>query len=310
MIDFEIAGVDMKFATFERDSKLFPGVVVGEYAVRLDSFGTIRKLVSGGSVSMLSFIEIADATLLSALKGEIDSLSESELLRMAEREEAFGINEVRLRAPIPRPPAVFCLGFNFRSHAPELKRPVPEVPVVFMKPSKSVVGPEDEIVLPKESARVDYEVELCVVIGKGGRYIPRSEAYSRIFGYTVLNDITARDIQQRDFSLARPWLRSKGFDTFAPIGPFVVTGDEVGDPMSLSLSLSVNGEIRQSSRTGEMIFDVPSVVEYISSFTTLEPGALIAMGTPEKIGQLHDGDLVEATVERIGTLRNRAVLEK
>ncbi|MBC7127015.1 MAG: fumarylacetoacetate hydrolase family protein [Candidatus Methanosuratus sp.] len=229
---------------------------------------------------------------------------------MEEKRVAVKLNEARLRAPITRPPAVFCLGFNFRSHAPELKRPVPEVPIVFMKPSRSVVGPGDEIVLPKVSARVDYEVELCVVIGKGGRYIPRSEAYSRIFGYTVLNDITARDIQQRDFSLARPWLRSKGFDTFAPIGPFIVTGDEVGDPMSLSLSLSVNGEVRQSSRTSEMIFDVPSVVEYISSFTTLEPGALIAMGTPEKIGQLHDGDTVEATVERIGTLRNRAVLER
>ncbi|MEN3016286.1 MAG: fumarylacetoacetate hydrolase family protein [Candidatus Methanosuratincola petrocarbonis] len=300
----------MKFATFEQGSKLFPGMVVGEYLVRLDLLETIRGLLGGVDLDLLSFIELADEALLSSLKEEVDSLSGSELLGMEEKRVAVKLNEARLRAPITRPPAVFCLGFNFRSHAPELKRPVPEVPIVFMKPSRSVVGPGDEIVLPKVSARVDYEVELCVVIGKGGRYIPRSEAYSRIFGYTVLNDITARDIQQRDFSLARPWLRSKGFDTFAPIGPFIVTGDEVGDPMSLSLSLSVNGEVRQSSRTSEMIFDVPSVVEYISSFTTLEPGALIAMGTPEKIGQLHDGDTVEATVERIGTLRNRAVLER
>jgi len=300
----------MKFATFEQGSKLFPGVVAGEYLVRLDSLEPIKEIIGGADLSLLSFIELADGALLSSLKEAFGSLSGSDLIGMEERREAVRLNEARLRAPITRPPAVFCLGFNFRSHAPELKRPVPEVPVVFMKPSRSVVGPGDEIVLPKASARVDYEVELCVVIGKGGRYIPRSEAYSRIFGYTVLNDITARDIQQRDFSLARPWLRSKGFDTFAPIGPFIVTGDEIGDPMSLSLSLSVNGEVRQSSRTSEMIFDVPSVVEYISSFTTLEPGALIAMGTPEKIGQLHDGDVVEATVERIGTLRNRAVLER
>lgn len=300
----------MKFATFEQGSKLFPGVVVGEYVVRLDSLEPVKGQVSGDVLSLLSFIGLADEALLSALKKEVESLSGTQLLGMADRREAFRLDKVRLRAPITRPPAVFCLGFNFRSHAPELKRPVPEVPVVFMKPSRAVIGPDDEIVLPKASTRVDYEVELCVVMGKGGRYIPRSEAYSKIFGYTVLNDITARDIQQRDFSLARPWLRSKGFDTFAPIGPFVVTGDEVGDPMSLSLSLSVNGEVRQSSRTGEMLFDVPSVVEYISSFTTLEPGALIAMGTPEKIGQLHDGDVVEATVERIGTLRNRAVLER
>ncbi len=300
----------MKFATFEQGEKLLPGVVVGDHVIRLGSLESVKGILGGTGLSLLSFIELADGELLSALEEEVASLSGADLLGMAGRQDAFRLDEVRLRAPITRPPAVFCLGFNFRSHAPELKRPVPEVPVVFMKPSRSVVGPGDEIVLPKASTRVDYEVELCVVIGKGGRYIPRSEAYSRIFGYTVLNDITARDIQQRDFSLARPWLRSKGFDTFAPTGPFVVTGGEVGDPMSLSLSLSVNGEVRQSSKTSEMIFDVPSVVEYISSFTTLEPGALIAMGTPEKIGQLHDGDVVEATVERIGTLRNRAVLER
>lgn len=299
----------MRFVTFENGSGIFPGIVKENFIIRLDSLSSVKRRGLGCS-SMLSFIESADQGLLTEIAKEIGSLSEGSLSDMVEKGEAFRLGGVRIRAPILRPPAVFCLGFNFRSHAPELKRPVPEVPVVFMKPSKSVIGPDEEIVLPKVSSRVDYEVELCVVIGKGGRYIPRSDAYSRIFGYTVLNDITARDIQQRDFSLARPWLRSKGFDTFAPIGPFIVTGDEVGDPMSLSLSLSVNGEVRQSSRTGEMIFDVPSVVEYISSFTTLEPGALIAMGTPEKIGQLHDGDVVEATVERVGTLRNRAVLER
>ncbi|MBM5804455.1 MAG: fumarylacetoacetate hydrolase family protein [Candidatus Verstraetearchaeota archaeon] len=223
--------------------------------------------------------------------------------------DAFRLKDVRLKAPLPRPPAVFCLGFNFRSHAPELKRPIPEVPVIFMKPSASVVGPDEEVVLPKVASRVDYEVELTVVMGKGGRYIPRSEAYRRIFGYTVLNDITARDVQQKDFSLSRPWLRSKGFDTFAPLGPFIVTQDEVGDPMNLELSLKVNGEIKQRSNTKEMIFDVLAIVEYISSFTTLEPGSVIATGTPEKIGQLHDGDVVEAYVEKIGTLRNKAVQE-
>lgn len=299
----------MRFVTFENGSCPLPGAVKGDFIIRIDSLSTIKRRGLRCD-SMLSFIEHADQGLLAEMAGEIDSLSENCLLDMVKAGEAFRASEARLRAPIPRPPAVFCLGFNFRSHAPELKRPVPEVPVVFMKPSKSVIGPGEEIILPKVSARVDYEVELCVVIGKGGRYIPRSEAYSRIFGYTILNDITARDIQQKDFSLARPWLRSKGFDTFAPIGPAIVTTDEIKDPMDLSLSLSVNGEMRQNSRTSEMIFDVPTVVEYISSFTTLEPGSLIAMGTPEKIGQLHDGDLVEATVERIGTLRNRAVMER
>ncbi|MDI9643871.1 MAG: fumarylacetoacetate hydrolase family protein [Candidatus Verstraetearchaeota archaeon] len=300
----------MRFATFEYGSSIFSGVVAGDFVVRLDSLSSTKEIFRKRAPSELPLKELSEESLFSELVSEVLSLSEGKLVVMGSRGEAFRLGEVRLRAPITRPPAVFCLGFNFRSHAPELKRPIPEVPVVFMKPSRSVIGPDDEIVLPKVSSRVDYEVELCVVVGKGGRYVSRSDAYSRIFGYTVLNDITARDIQQRDFALSRPWLRSKGFDTFAPIGPFIVTGEEVGDPMDLSLSLSVNGELRQSSRTSEMIFDVPTVVEYISSFTTLEPGALIAMGTPDKIGQLQDGDVVEATVERIGTLRNRAVLEK
>lgn len=150
---------------------------------------------------------------------------------------------------------------------------------------------------------------MTIVMGKGGRNIPRAKAYERIFGYTILNDITARDIQQKDFSLSRPWLRSKGFDSFAPMGPCVVTQDEIENPMNLELALKVNGEERQHSNTKEMIFDIPSIVEYVSAFTTLEPGSVIATGTPEKIGQLHDKDLVEAYVEKIGTLRNRAVQE-
>jgi 2-keto-4-pentenoate hydratase/2-oxohepta-3-ene-1,7-dioic acid hydratase in catechol pathway len=179
-----------------------------------------------------------------------------------------------------------------------------------MKPSAAVVGPEDNVVIPKIAGRVDYEVELAIVIGKGGRNIARSEAYKRIFGYTVINDITARDIELRDFSLSRPWLRSKGFDTFAPMGSFIVTQDEIGDPMNLELKLTVNSEIRQQSRTKEMIFDVPSIMEYISSFTTLESGSIIATGTPEKIGQLYDGDMIEAYIEKIGTLKNKAVQER
>ncbi|MBC7120032.1 MAG: fumarylacetoacetate hydrolase family protein [Candidatus Methanosuratus sp.] len=289
---------------------MLSGVVNGDCIIRLGAIPSLKGGLEGDEPALLSLIGAADDRVLQLLREDVEQLAPSEVSEKVRSGDAFRLCDIRLRAPIPRPPSVFCLGFNFRSHAPELKRPVPEVPVVFMKPSRSVVGPDDDIVLPKVSSRVDYEVELCVVIGKGGRYIPREGAYSRIFGYTVLNDITARDIQQKDFSLARPWLRSKGFDTFAPTGPFLVTGDEAGDPMSLSLSLSVNREVRQRSRTSEMIFDVPTVVEYISSFTTLEPGALIAMGTPEKIGQLHDGDVVEATVERIGTLRNRAVLER
>lgn len=262
------------------------------------------------SRDLLQFIEYIDDSTLILLKKELESIPRSRIDEMVKGGDAIKIEEVRLRAPLLRPPAVFCLGFNYRSHAPELNRPVPEVPIVFLKPSASVIGPEEEIILPKVSNRVDYEVELAIVMGKGGRYIKRSEAYKRIFGYTILNDITARDLQQKDFSLSRPWLRSKGFDTFAPIGPVIVTHDEIGDPMALNLELRVNGEVKQKSNTKEMIFDVPTIVEYISAFTTLEPGSIIATGTPEKIGQLQDGDIVEAYIEKIGTLKNKAVSER
>jgi len=300
----------MRFVTFEHKKQTFPGVVHGDLVIKLSSFLSLRGLYLSSSRDLLPFIAGADEDTFRLLREELDSFSPTTLSSMTASRDAFKLKGVRLKAPLPRPPAVFCLGFNYRSHAPELKRPIPEVPVVFMKPSAAVIGPEDNVVLPKVAKRVDYEVELAVVMGKGGRYIPRSEVYRRIFGYTVLNDITARDIELRDFSLSRPWLRSKGFDTFAPLGPFIVTQDEVGNPMNLELSLKVNGEIKQQSRTKEMIFEVPAIVEYISSFTTLEPGSVIATGTPEKIGQLHDGDVVEAYVERIGTLKNRAVKER
>jgi 2-keto-4-pentenoate hydratase/2-oxohepta-3-ene-1,7-dioic acid hydratase in catechol pathway len=300
----------MKFATFEHKKRTFPGVIKGDLVIKLGSLLSLRDLNLSDSNDLLPFISGVNETTMHLLKEELVSISSSSISALVKSGEAMKLSRVRLKAPLLRPPAIFCLGFNYRSHAPELKRPVPEVPVTFMKPSAAVVGPDKDIVLPKVANRVDYEVELTIVVGRGGRNILKREAYHSIFGYTVLNDITARDIQQRDFSLARPWLRSKGFDTFAPLGPFIVTQDEIGDPMDLELKLVVNGQVKQQSRTREMIFDIPSIVEYISSFTKLEPGSVIATGTPEKIGQLYNGDIIEAYVEKIGTLRNRAVLER
>jgi len=300
----------MRLATVENNSEIFPVVSKGDHVIRLKSFISLRDIDFSSCRCLLPLIQGADGKVMKLFKEELNSISDTTLAAMFKSGDAFKLKDIKLKAPLLRPPAVFCLGFNYRSHAPELKRPVPEVPVVFMKPSKAVVGPDDNVILPKVATRVDYEVELTIVMGKGGRNIAKSDAYPTVFGYTVLNDITARDIQQKDFSLARPWLRSKGFDTFAPIGPFIVTSDEVENPMDLELKLSVDGEIRQQSRTREMIFDVPTIVEYISSFTALEPGSIIATGTPEKIGQLHDGEVVEAYVEKIGTLRNKAVQEK
>lgn len=300
----------MRLLTFETAGKTFPGIMKEATVIKLGSLLSLRGLGLSDARDLLPFIEKADPNTMRLMKEELQSLSSKTLEEMLGSGDAFPIESVIAKAPVPRPPAVFCLGFNYRSHAPELKRPIPEVPVIFMKPSMAVVGPDADVILPRAATRVDYEVELTVVMGLGGRSIPRGEAYGRVFGYTVLNDITARDIQQKDFSLARPWLRSKGFDTFAPMGPCIVTQDEIGDPMNLELSLRINGEERQRSRTREMIFDIPAIIEYVSAFTTLEPGSVIATGTPEKIGQLHDGDLVEAYVEKIGTLKNRAVQER
>ncbi len=299
----------MRFMTFESAGNTFPGIVKNATVIKLGSLLSLRSLGLSDSRDLLPFIEKADQNILRLMGEELQSISAKSLSDMAKGGDAFPLEAVRAKAPLPRPPAVFCLGFNYRSHAPELKRPIPEVPIIFMKPSKAVAGPDDKIVLPKVATRVDFEVELTIVMGKGGRSIPRGKAYGSVFGYTILNDITARDIQQKDFSLARPWLRSKGFDSFAPMGPFIVTPDEIGDPMNLELALRVNGEVRQHSNTKEMIFDIPAIVEYVSAFTTLEPGSVIATGTPEKIGQLHDRDMVEAYIEKIGTLRNQAVQE-
>ncbi|MEM0286363.1 MAG: fumarylacetoacetate hydrolase family protein [Candidatus Methanomethyliaceae archaeon] len=286
----------MKFATCEYKGKTFPCVIKNNIAIKISYILNIEMK------DLLPFIEIANEEILKKIENEINN-------KEIDNENIFKISDLKLRAPILRPPAIFCLGFNYRAHAPELKRPIPEEPIVFMKPSISVIGPNDYIILPKISKRVDYEVELAIIIGKKGRYIKKEDAYDYIFGYTILNDITARDIQEKDFSLSRPWLRSKGFDTFAPIGPYIVTKDEIGRNVELDLELRVNGEIRQKSNTKEMIFDVYTIIEYISSFTTLEPGTIIATGTPEKIGQLKDGDIVEAYIEKIGILRNKVIKE-
>ncbi|MCS7098002.1 MAG: fumarylacetoacetate hydrolase family protein [Candidatus Methanomethyliaceae archaeon] len=290
----------MRFATCEYKGATFPCVIKDNFAIKLSHFINISTMRD-----LLPFIEVANDEVLRKIESEL-----KEIKMEVDNEIIFKLSDLKLRAPILRPPAVFCLGFNYRAHAPELKRSIPEEPIVFMKPSVSVIGPEDYIILPKASKRVDYEVELAIVIGRGGRYISKERAYESIFGYTILNDITARDIQEKDFALSRPWLRSKGFDTFAPIGPFIVTRDEIGYPIELELELRVNGNLRQKSNTREMIFDVKTIIEYISSFTTLESGTIIATGTPEKVGQLNEGDVVEAYVEKIGVLRNKVIREK
>jgi 2-keto-4-pentenoate hydratase/2-oxohepta-3-ene-1,7-dioic acid hydratase in catechol pathway len=205
---------------------------------------------------------------------------------------------VQITAPCS-PTKIVAVGLNYKDHADELNMELPETPLLFMKPSTSVIGPNESIVLPKASERIDYEAELAIVISKPARNVSARDAVDYILGYTCLNDVTARDLQRKDGQ----WTRAKGFDTFCPIGPWIET--EI-DPSDLSIELILNGEVKQSSRTSELIFEPADLIEFISSVMTLLPGDVIATGTTSGIGPMKDGDEVEVRIQDIGSLMNRA----
>ncbi len=226
---------------------------------------------------------------------------------------SHSIQEVRLLAPVPRPPKFICIGLNYLDHAKETGQQVPKVPTVFNKFTNVVIGPDAQIVLPAASKAPDYEAELAVVIGPGGRNIPADSAMDHVFGYTIVNDVSARDIQ----NATSQWLLGKTCDTFAPMGPWIVTADEIADPQVLDISLEIGGELLQNSNTRELIFRIPRLIEYISSVVTLEPGDIIATGTPGGIGftrkpqrLLKAGDEVIIRIQGIGELRNPVVAEE
>jgi 2-keto-4-pentenoate hydratase/2-oxohepta-3-ene-1,7-dioic acid hydratase in catechol pathway len=219
---------------------------------------------------------------------------------------------VKMLAPVPRPPKLICIGLNYLDHAKETGQQVPDVPTVFNKFTNVVIGPGESIVLPKASKAPDYEAEMAIVIGPGGRNIPASKAMDHVFGYTIVNDVSARDIQ----NATSQWLLGKTCDTFAPMGPWIVTADEIVDPHALDIWLEIDGHRLQNSNTRELIFKIPRLIEYISSVVTLEPGDVIATGTPGGIGfkrnpqrLLKPGDEVVIHVDGIGELRNPVVAE-
>ena len=207
------------------------------------------------------------------------------------------LSEVRLLAPC-EPSKIVAVGLNYRDHAEELNMKLPEEPLLFLKPSSSVIGPGDAIIMPRQSARVDYEAELAIVIGIEAKGVSEKDAGKFILGYTCLNDVTARDLQNKDGQ----WTRAKGFDTFCPLGPWIET--EI-DPFDLKIDLLLNGQSKQSSRTSNMIFNPFKLVEFISGVMTLFPGDVIATGTTSGIGPMCDGDTVEVRIESLGSLVNR-----
>jgi 2-keto-4-pentenoate hydratase/2-oxohepta-3-ene-1,7-dioic acid hydratase in catechol pathway len=225
---------------------------------------------------------------------------------------SFALDSVQLLAPIPRPPKLICVGLNYRDHAQETKMEIPKVPTIFSKFSTAVTGPGDPIVLPKNSSQPDYEAEFAFVIGLGGRHISAGDWARHVYGYTIVNDVSARDFQMA----TSQWLMGKTFDTFAPMGPWIVSADEIADPHALDISLRINGEILQSSNTRELIFKIPELVAYLSSVMTLEPGDVVSTGTPAGVGYarkppryLQPGDDVVINVAGIGELRNPVIAE-
>ncbi|MEV0586283.1 fumarylacetoacetate hydrolase family protein [Nonomuraea sp. NPDC050310] len=214
--------------------------------------------------------------------------------------ERFPLAEVRLVAPM-LPSKVVAIGRNYAEHARELGNEVPDEPLIFMKPSTSVIGPGEAIAYPTAlSERVDFEGELAVVIGRLCREVPVERVKDVIFGYTCANDVTARDLQKKDVQFTR----AKGFDTFCPIGPWIETDL---DPSDLALTTTVNGEVRQSGRTSQLIHDIPALVSYVSAVMTLIPGDVILTGTPAGVGPMEVGDEVSVGIEGIGTLTNKVV---
>jgi 2-keto-4-pentenoate hydratase/2-oxohepta-3-ene-1,7-dioic acid hydratase in catechol pathway len=211
------------------------------------------------------------------------------------------ISSVQLLEPVC-PSKIICIGRNYVEHAREQDSEVPDVPMIFLKPVSALLPQNGKILIPPQSQKVEHEAELVAVVSKRGRWIPAEEAEKYILGYTIGNDVTARDLQRRDGQ----WTRGKGFDTFSPVGPWIETDL---DPADVLITCKVNSELRQMASTKEMVFTIPQLVAFISSVMTLEPGDLIFTGTPAGVGALVDGDRVEITIEGIGTLVNQVGLE-
>src|SRR5580658_6882135 len=247
----------MRFVTFQRNGASEPGALMDTDVVSLKAAGfhTMLDVIAGGVAARARIEE----WILKPPPSEVSALS-----------------AVRLLAPIPRPPKIICVGLNYRDHAIESNMEIPKVPTIFSKYATSVIGPGETIRLPRLSTKPDYEAEFAAIVGKGGRYIPAGEWQEHIFGYTNLNDVSARDYQMA----TSQWMMGKTFDTFAPFGPAIVTADEIADPHALDIQMIINGEVMKSSNTSQLIFKIPQLIEHLSSVFTLETGDIIATGTP------------------------------
>jgi len=279
----------MKLISFEFFSERKPraGLLLGDAVLDLTP--------PGASDTIMAIAAGADALRMAAGAGD---------------QSLVAVSAVRILAPLPNPPRIFCVGLNYRDHAIESKMEIPKVPTIFLKLPSAVIGPGDPVRIPAMTQQPDYEVELAIVIGKGGRDIAKENWREHVFGYTILNDVSARDVQLA----TSQWTLGKSFDTFSPIGPAIVTADEIPDPHVLDIRLSIDGELLQHSNTRELIFKAPELIAYLSSVTALVAGDIISTGTPAGVGLgrkpqrwLQPGETMTAEVEGLGQLVNPVV---
>jgi 2-keto-4-pentenoate hydratase/2-oxohepta-3-ene-1,7-dioic acid hydratase in catechol pathway len=286
----------MRFLTFEVDGQVRPGLLTSSH--------TVVDLSPAGFSSLLDLIEKGPEGIAAAAQYANTATKESV--------QQYALSEVKLKAPIPRPKKLLCVGLNYRDHAIETNSEIPSVPTIFAKMSTSVIAAGENIVLPKVSKSPDYEAEFAFVIGRGGRHIKAEDWAQHVFGYTIVNDVSGRDYQKA----TTQWLMGKSFDTFAPMGPWIVTADEIPDPHNVDVQIEINGEQLQNSNTRELIFKIPDLIAFLSSVFTLEPGDIVSTGTPAGVGVarnpqrfLRPGDDVIVKIPAIGELRNPVVAE-
>ncbi len=294
----------MKLARFRRDGgEAAVGCVLDGRVVDLTEFvpllaQRLGRPAPAEAASPCAWIEAG--WLAPPVAGVIERLAGELRLGMA----CPSVDEVEVLPPVDRPRQVLAVGRNFASHAREHGHAPPEEPIIFGKAVSSLIGHGHPVRFPASVGRVEHEAEVAVVLGRGGRDIPEQAAREHIAGYCCFNDLTARDIQRLDAGRGHPWLRSKGMDSFGPIGPWLVTSDEMPWPLAGRIECRVNGVLRQQGDTRDMLFPPDRVISFISRFLTLSPGDVIALGTPEGVGPVAPGDVVEVFVEGVGVLRN------
>jgi len=293
--------ITLKLLNISYLNKSSYGILVNNNVVLKESLESTLNITLPDTLEEL----ISEKESIASLKSLMSDVSKSTSL------DNVPLSQCKLLAPLLNPPKILCLGLNYVDHAAEQGKAPPEEPTLFMKPRTTIVGPYDDVVKLDWVTQLDYECELAVVIGQGGKNISMDDAFNHVFGYMVFNDVSARDIQFKD----RQWTRGKSFDTFAPMGPWITTSDEIDDPHSLKMVTTVNGEVRQNSTTEQMFLKIPQIIHKISKVMTLEPGDVIPTGTPAGVALylkpspkfLEKDDVVKLSIDGLGSLENKII---